>query len=138
MEKEFLFVKIKLAKDKLRWGSMFDLKVYKDKIGLIELSDRLARESVISFRQKAVEYIEANDLQSIILDFTNLNWIDSAGIGVLMVIYKLLSGKKGTLVFVNPNKQISDIFSILKLNQIFKIVPSIEEALQVLETEVKV
>ena len=111
---------------------LFALKIYKDKIGLIELNEKLARESVISFRQKAVEYIEANDITDVIIDLTNLNWIDSAGIGVLMVIFKLVNRKNGKLIFVNPNKQISEIFSILKLNQVFNIVSTVEEAASLL------
>ena len=107
---------------------LFSLKIYKDGIALIELNERLARESVIAFRQRAVSYIEDNKVDNLIIDLTNLNWIDSAGIGVLMVIFKLINNKNGVLVFVNPNKQISEIFSILKLNQIFQIVDSVEAA----------
>lgn len=110
----------------------FSFKVYADGIAIIQLYKKLAREEVVNFRQKAVTYVESNDIKHAILDLTNLNWIDSAGIGVLMVLFKILDRKKGKIIFVNPSTQIFEIFTILKLDKVFDIVNSVDEAINIL------
>lgn len=56
------------------------------------------------------------------LDFTNLSYIDSAGLGILVGIYKRLTEKGRTLRVMNANDYIRKLFRITKLDTLFKVV----------------
>lgn len=59
--------------------------------------------------------------ESKVVDFSNLEYISSAGLGVLIVTQKRLSGLGGGLRLVNMNSHIADVFRFSGLNQIFEI-----------------
>ncbi len=57
----------------------------------------------------------------ILIDLQNLEYIDSAGIGVFINTAKILRKKKGDLVFVNVSSEIKDIFKIVNLQNFIKM-----------------
>jgi anti-sigma B factor antagonist len=66
----------------------------------------------------------------VVFDLSNVRYMNSSGIGVLITAYTKLKNKKGELLLVNPNDQINKLFLITKLNTIFKIFPNKQEALE--------
>jgi len=50
-------------------------------------------------------------ITSLILDFKNVDYISSAGLRVLLVNYKAMTGK-GTMVIRHVNSNVMDIFSM--------------------------
>jgi len=66
-----------------------------------------------------------NELKSgskhIALDFSKLNSINSAGLGVLIGILNKIKSSDGSLKLMNINDRIMNIFKITKLDQIFDI-----------------
>ncbi len=69
----------------------------------------------------------------IILDFTNLEYISSAGLGVFMVFVEYLRKNNGDLVFVKVPEKVLNILTLLGFNEIFHIADSIEVALKLFE-----
>jgi anti-sigma B factor antagonist len=55
------------------------------------------------------------------VDFTELEYISSAGLGVLLATQKRLSQAGGGLTLVNMNKHIRDVFMYAGFDKIFKI-----------------
>lgn len=56
-------------------------------------------------------------------DLSNLKYIDSTGIGVIINMTKMMRSRGGELCFVNVNPKIMEIFNLVKLNdyiQFFK------------------
>ncbi len=59
---------------------------------------------------------------SVILDFSNVKMIDSAGIGKLLMFQKRLKDRGGELKIVNlVDEHIRELFRTIKLNKIIKI-----------------
>jgi len=58
-----------------------------------------------------------------VLDFGELDYISSAGLGVLLIVQKRLMSRGGGLTIVNVNKHISDIFRFSGFDKIFRIEP---------------
>ena len=52
-----------------------------------------------------------NGITSLILDFKNVDYISSAGLRVLLVNYKAMTGK-GNMIIRNVNKNVMDIFTM--------------------------
>ncbi|HEY6563683.1 MAG TPA: STAS domain-containing protein [Pirellulaceae bacterium] len=59
--------------------------------------------------------------QSCIVDFTNLDYISSAGMGVLLGTQKRLSGSGHSLKLVNLNRHIREIFRIAGFDNVFSL-----------------
>jgi anti-sigma B factor antagonist len=60
-------------------------------------------------------------VKDIALDMSNLNSVNSAGLGVLIGILNKVKNNGGKLKLVNVNDRVQNIFEITKLNLIFEI-----------------
>ena len=60
------------------------------------------------------------DVESLILDFKNVDYISSAGLRVLLVAYKTMA-KQGKMVVRHPNSNVMDIFSMTGFDNILTI-----------------
>lgn len=56
-----------------------------------------------------------------IIDFSRLEYISSAGLGVLLKTQKRLMGAGGGLTLINVNHHIRDVFRYSGFDQIFRI-----------------
>jgi anti-sigma B factor antagonist len=79
-----------------------------------------------------VDLINDKINESIILcaiDLSNVRYMNSSGIGVLITLLTKFRNKGGEVVLINPSEQIKKLLIITKLNAIFSIVNSSEEAI---------
>jgi anti-sigma B factor antagonist len=58
---------------------------------------------------------------SSVIDFSKLDYISSAGLGILLKTQKRLSGNGQNLTLTHMNKMIRDVFRIARFDLIFKI-----------------
>jgi anti-sigma B factor antagonist len=65
-----------------------------------------------------------------IIDISEVRYMNSSGIGVLITILTKLRNKEGEVVLLNPSEQVKKLLVITKLNNIFSTFESKEEALQ--------
>ncbi len=93
---------------------MFDIQ--KGNGGEVLLSGRLDAAQVDRVRDemKAVQ-------GSCVVDFANLDYISSAGMGVLLGVQKRLSDAGHSLTLVNMNRHIREIFRIAGFDNVFRI-----------------
>jgi len=80
--------------------------------------------------QETVTSLIDDGVQKVLIDFSNLSFISSAGLRVLIVLTKLLQQKRGALALSSMNEQILEVFSISGFNKLFSVYPSEEEALK--------
>lgn len=62
-----------------------------------------------------------------IVDLSKLEYLDSSGLGLLLAMSKEYGAQGGTLVLVT-NETVDNILSLTRLNGIFAIAPTLEEA----------
>ena len=60
-------------------------------------------------------------VQDIEIDMSKLNYISSAGLRVLLVVYTEMNEKGGTLVILNPNDEIREIFNVTSFSSFLTI-----------------
>jgi anti-sigma B factor antagonist len=73
------------------------------------------------------EYLESG-VTKFCIDLTELKHINSSGLGVLITLLTRTRKKDGELVLINPSTYIRNLLLITKLNSIFRIFDSKEEA----------
>ncbi|RJP31987.1 MAG: anti-sigma factor antagonist [Candidatus Omnitrophota bacterium] len=70
--------------------------------------------------------------KKLILDFSRMDYMSSAGIRTLIEGNKNMTAKKGLLVFCSVNKDLNELFEVVQLGKIFKIYKSEFDALEAL------
>jgi anti-sigma B factor antagonist len=80
------------------------------------------------------EAIEAGKLR-LVIDLSEVSFLDSTALGVLIGAVKRLRSRGGALAIVNTDTSIAKTFEITGLDQIFTILPSREEAFASLDGE---
>ncbi len=67
------------------------------------------------------------------IDLAGVEYMNSNGIGVLINILTKMRNRNGEAILINPSEQIKKLLIITKLNSIFDIVNSREEAIEQLK-----
>jgi anti-anti-sigma factor len=73
--------------------------------------------------------IDERDVPKLLIDFANVDHLSSAALGMLININSKVKAKNGYLRLANIRPTIRDVFVITKLDKLFKILPTREEAL---------
>ena len=60
------------------------------------------------------------NVKSLIFDFTNLDYLSSAGLRILLVAKKVMD-KQGKMVVLHPNESVMDVFEITGFKDILDI-----------------
>ena len=82
------------------------------------LSGELDHHTAKSMRETIDSAVELNMPSLLILDFSNINFMDSSGIGLVMGRYRLLSSKNKKLVVENLSER---DYKIMKMSGIEKL-----------------
>ena len=61
------------------------------------------------------------NIQKVNLDFQQVAYIDSTGIGVLIQLHNMMEAEGVELVFTNLNEVVKDILELVALDQCFKV-----------------
>lgn len=67
------------------------------------------------------------------INLSNVRYMNSSGIGVLITLLTKFRNKGGEVVLINPSEQIKKLLVITKLNAIFNVVATQEEAISKLK-----
>ncbi len=77
--------------------------------------------------RKTVEHFLAEN-ENVFVDFGNLSYINSSGLGALIRVYTTSKEKSRVFKIFNPQDRINSFFKITKMNTLFQIYPTLEEA----------
>jgi anti-anti-sigma factor len=91
--------------------------------GLIKLGESA------EFFSSALENVLKNDSSNVIIDFTKIDYIDSTGIGELVGYLGKFTTQNRKLIMVNPSERIQKLLKLAKLDSVFKIYNTEEEAI---------
>jgi anti-sigma B factor antagonist len=102
----------------------------------MELSgDLLGETNGLQVVETANDYITKNTVKKCAVDLSKVRYMNSNGLGILIALLTKFRNKDGELVLISPSEQISKLFMITKLNSIFTVVFSFEEAISKLESK---
>lgn len=93
----------------------------------------LDEANIADIGTKVGEVIDAEDRPRLILDFRNVDHLSSAALGMLINANNRVREKNGQLRLCDIKRQILEVFSITKLDKLFKILPNRQVAVQSFE-----
>jgi anti-sigma B factor antagonist len=65
----------------------------------------------------------------ILLNLSELRWINSTGLGFIVAVYHAMRDEGGTIKMCQPNERIAHIFATTRFDKVIGIYPSEKEAL---------
>lgn len=88
---------------------------------------RMDAPAINPLREKILSQLEENP-PNVVLDLSQLSWIDSSGVGVLISVYKRARQAGGDAKVANLQQQPKEIFRLLRLESAFTVFDSVESA----------
>jgi len=95
----------------------------------IKCHGRLMSESAKEIRELVKPLIEAGR-RRIVIDCSDLQFVDSSGLGALVSGYTTLTGQQGQLKLLNLTKKVHDLLQITKLLTVFEVYDNENTALK--------
>jgi anti-sigma B factor antagonist len=71
--------------------------------------------------QKHLDSILDEGVRQVVIDFKDVPFIDSSGVGEVLRLFKRLRDIGGEIVLANPNPKLRDLFLMYRFNQFMKI-----------------
>jgi anti-sigma B factor antagonist len=100
-------------------------------IRIVEFTNNkiLDEANIAEIGQALSAMIDDRDMPKLLLDFANVDHLSSAALGMLINANNRIKQRNGQLRLSNIKPQIFEVFVITKLNKLFRIMPTREEAL---------
>jgi anti-sigma B factor antagonist len=99
---------------------------------VIILTEDILSEKVNGFVKLLNSFLKQRK-SNLILDFSQIDYICSYGLGTIVNVLKQLRVQGGDMVFVGVGNWLSNLFSISKVDTLVKMYPTVEEAVKVFE-----
>ena len=106
----------------------FNVKKHAGGVQVIEVDGQLIVGNRQELKQRVLDSIEAGD-RKFLIDFTKTGYIDSSGLGVLVSLSKKIRDEGGDLRLAGLNEDLKTLFELTKLDTLFAITDSAEQAL---------
>jgi len=101
-----------------------------DGVTLVEFIDRniLDEANIQAISEEITSVIESADVPKLLISFSNVDHLSSAALGALITINNKTREKSGQLHLANIDPQIYEVFVITRLNKLFNIHETTDEA----------
>lgn len=96
---------------------------------IVSVTGELDLMTAPQFRESLLE-AQASEKALVIVDLTNVTFIDSTAIGVLVGAFKRLRDGGIGMIIATQSPRVLRVFEVTDLDQLIKIVPSVEDALK--------
>ena len=95
---------------------------------VIDVDGQLIVGNRQDLKQRVLDALEAGD-RKFLIDFTRTGYIDSSGLGVLVSLSKKIRDEGGDLRLAGLNEDLKTLFELTKLDTLFAITDSADQAL---------
>lgn len=90
-------------------------------IAVLDLSGRLVAGPDVADVRRAFEHLIESGLNRIILNFKEVEYIDSTGLGTLVIGHSRASDSGGAMKLLNLSKRSAQLLILTKLSTVFEI-----------------
>ena len=100
-------------------------------VSVVEFADRkiLDELPITEIGEQLTKLVAGMDHVKVLLSFRNVEHLSSAALGMLITLIKRVGERNGTLKLSDISPQIYEVFKITRLNKLFDICDTAEQAL---------
>ncbi len=91
-----------------------------DEFAIMHLRGKFTLEHIQSFKDRTSQIVK-NALSTIFVDFSEVSYIDSSGIGVLIMFMNSMKNRNINFILYDLNKDVFNLFRIAYLDKFFNI-----------------
>ena len=104
---------------------------------VLAVSGRLDQDTCEGFRGDLSRHVEssARDGGAIVLDLTGLDYVSSAGLRCFMLASRQAKSQAGRIYVASLQPIVAEIFQISHFNLVFRVFPTVREALAAVSAE---
>jgi anti-sigma B factor antagonist len=104
-------------------------------VAVVEFTENkiLDEMNISEIGQALLDLADSRDRPKVLLDFANVDHLSSAALGMLINVNNKVRQNNGQLRLANIRPQIMEVFTITKLNRLFRISPTREAAVGTFE-----
>lgn len=95
--------------------------IQEDKLLILEITEEIDHHTTESIRRVADNEIARYIPRKVVLDFNNVSFMDSSGIGMILGRYKMVKMIGGSLEMKNVSKSVKKIFDMSGITKICNI-----------------
>ncbi len=92
-----------------------------NKICVVSITGNIALDGVNEAKDYLKPLLEEPDLKGLLINFDQVNFIDSSGIGLIVSLFKTLQQREAKFGLSDLSKKNEEIFNITRLNKILDI-----------------
>lgn len=100
-----------------------------ESVCILNIEGNIAFEKVGEVKNYVKPLLSDDSISTILINFENVEFIDSSGIGLLVSVFKTLQQRQAKLILSDLSKKNSEIFNMTRLDKIMSIYPTEDEAL---------
>lgn len=97
-------------------------------IAIVEVEGSIDSKTAPDLQQSILDIID--ETHKIILDLSQVSFVSSAGLRVLLLVYRQLKAKDGKVVLVGVSEEIKEVMFMTGFINFFEINSTTEEAIQ--------
>lgn len=87
---------------------------------------RLVAKVAVEFKENMLRLINQGN-RSLVLDLSDVDFVDSSGLGAIVSSLKAI-GRDGDLVICGLKEPVMQVFSLTRMDKVFRIFSNVEEA----------
>ncbi|HSP66657.1 MAG TPA: STAS domain-containing protein [Bryobacteraceae bacterium] len=99
----------------------------REEITILTLKGRLTLGESNLVREKITQLAAAGRFK-VVIDLSSVEYIDSTGLGILVICFTSLKKQGGALKLVNPNKRNVELLLLTKLHTVFEVFNEVQDA----------
>lgn len=88
--------------------------------------ESLETGNVAEFRSAVTPLVDRNE--RVVLDLTDVGFMDSTGLGALLSCLRVLKAKGGSLKLASLTSEVIQLFEMVMMDRVFEVFPSVPEA----------
>lgn len=95
---------------------------------LITLSGEITIGCSLSYKEELKKAMAEHQCYKVMVDLSQVNFMDSSGLGMLISLFKEVNEHEGKIVFFAPQDYIVKLIKLVRLDQVLIMVDTKEEA----------
>ena len=101
-----------------------------DEVTVIDFLDRsiLDEGCIQQIGDEIQQIIDQSAMPKVLINFQNVEHLSSAALGMLITVNNRIRAKDGQLKLANISEQIYEVFTITRLDKLFQIYKTVEQA----------
>ena len=103
-------------------------KMYDD-IAVLSVTEELIGQLESRELHKHINNMISNGIKKFVIDLSEVKWLSSSGLGVLVASRNIVTEKKGNLKLVGATEKVQSLLALTQLIQLFEITDTVKQAI---------